>query len=207
MRSPRLGAFGLLPADLLAAALGGRPRARLAAGALAFAAAADVDLLEGGALLTRVSTRSAVSRSVNRVATASRSVSTRAIRSLILVFSALIWSDIVGVVVGMVTFSGFRSIGMIDLGGVYHRNAGFSTAECADRLCWRSMRFAALLKISQAATKLVLLDMLASGNCRVIGGAAIWCCPGRHRTAGFFPLPGHSRTLIVRSLILPWQRQ
>jgi hypothetical protein len=93
-----------------------------------------VDLLEGGALLTRVNTRSAVSRSVNRVATVARSVSRRAIRSLSLVFSALIWSNIVGVVVGMVTFSGFRLIGMIDLGGVYHRNAGSSTVEYATDL-------------------------------------------------------------------------
>ena len=114
MRSPRLGAPGLRPADLLAAALGGRPRPRLAVGAFA-SAVADVVLLAGGVLLTRVSTRSAVSRSVSRVATAARSVSRRASRSLIFVFSALIWSNIVGVVVGMVAFSGFRLIGMINL--------------------------------------------------------------------------------------------
>jgi hypothetical protein len=118
MRSPRLGAPGVRPADLLAAALGGRPRPRLAVGAFAFAAAADVVLLAGGVLLTRISTRSAVSRSVSRVAIAARSVSSRARRSLIFVFSALIWSNIVGVVVGMVAFNGFRSIVMIDLGGV-----------------------------------------------------------------------------------------
>jgi hypothetical protein len=35
-----------------------------------------------------------------------------------LVFSALIWSNIVGAVLGMVAFGGFRSIGMIDLAGV-----------------------------------------------------------------------------------------
>jgi hypothetical protein len=118
MRSPRLGAPGLRPADLLAATLGGRPRPRLAVGAFASAAAADLVLLAGGVLLKRVSTRSAVSRSVSRVATAARSVSRRASRSPIFVFSALIWSNIVGVVVGMVAFSGFRSIVMIDLGGV-----------------------------------------------------------------------------------------
>jgi len=117
MRSPRLGALGLRPADLLAA-LGGRPGPRVAVGAFAFAAAVDVVLLAGGVLLTRVSTRSAVSRSVSRVATAARSVSRRASRSLIFVFSVLIWSNIVGVVVGMVAFSGFRSIGMINLAGV-----------------------------------------------------------------------------------------
>ena len=39
----------------------------------------------------------------------------RASRSLTLVFSALIWSNIVVVVVGMVAFSGFRLIGMINL--------------------------------------------------------------------------------------------
>ena len=72
-------------------------------------------LLPGGVLPTRVSTRSAVSRSVSRVATAARSVSRRASRSLIFVFSALIWSNIVGVVVGMVAFSGFRLTGMINL--------------------------------------------------------------------------------------------
>jgi hypothetical protein len=59
MRSPRLGALGVRPADLLAAALGGRPRPRLAVGTFASAAAADVVLLAGGVLLTRVSTRSA----------------------------------------------------------------------------------------------------------------------------------------------------
>ena len=118
MRSPKLGVLGLRPADLLAAALGGRPRPRLLVGALASAAAADVGLREGGVLLTRVSTRSAVSRSVNRAATVARSVSRRASRSLTFVFSALIWSSIVGVVVGIVAFSGFRSIGMINLAGV-----------------------------------------------------------------------------------------
>ena len=118
MRSPRLGALGVRPADLLAAALSGRPRPRLAVGAFASAAAADLVLLAGGVLLTRVSTRSAVSRSVSRVATAARSVSSRASRSLIFAFSALIWSSIVGVVVSMVAFGGFRSIGMINLTGV-----------------------------------------------------------------------------------------
>jgi ABC-type dipeptide/oligopeptide/nickel transport system permease component len=78
----------------------------------------DVVLLAGGVLLTRVSTRSAVSRSVNRVATVARSVSRRASRSLTLVFSALIWSNIVGVVVGIMAFSGFGAIGMINLAGV-----------------------------------------------------------------------------------------
>ena len=117
-RSPRLGALGWRPADLLVAALGGRPRARLAVGAFASTAAADVGLLEGGILLTRVSTRSAVSRSVNRAVTVARSVSRRASRSLTFDFSALIWSNIVGVVVGMVAFSGFRSIEMINLAGV-----------------------------------------------------------------------------------------
>ena len=74
-------------------------------------AAADVGLLAGGVLLTRVSTRSAVSRSVNWVATVALSVSRRASRSLSFVFSALIWSNIVGVVVGVVAFNCFRSIG------------------------------------------------------------------------------------------------
>jgi len=85
--------------------------------AFASAAAADVVLRAGGVLATGVSTRSAVSRSFSRVATAARSVSRRASRSLIFVFSAPIWSNIVGVVVGMVAFNGFRSIVMIDLGG------------------------------------------------------------------------------------------
>ena len=74
-------------------------------------------LLAGGVLLTRVSTRSAVSRSVNRVATVARSVSRRASRSLTFVFSTLIWSNI-DVVLGMVAFSGFRLIEMINLAGV-----------------------------------------------------------------------------------------
>jgi len=52
------------------------------------------------------------------VATAARSASRRAIRSLIFVFSAVIWSNMVGVVVGRLAFNGFRSIGMIDLAGV-----------------------------------------------------------------------------------------
>ena len=118
MRSPRLGPLGLRAADSLAVALGGRPRLRLAVGAFASAAAADVVLLAGGVLLTRDSTRSAVSRSVNRVEAVARSVSRRASRSLTFVFSALIWSNIVDVVLGMVAFSGFRSIAMIDLAGV-----------------------------------------------------------------------------------------
>ena len=64
--------LSLRVADLVAA-LGGRPRP-LVAGALVSAAASDVGLLEGGVLLTRVTTRSAVSRSVNRVTTVARSV-------------------------------------------------------------------------------------------------------------------------------------
>jgi hypothetical protein len=102
----------LRAADVVAAAFGGRPRPRPAAGAFVSAAAADVALLEGGVLLTRVTTRSAVSRSVNRVTTVARSVSRRASRSLTFVFSELIWPNIVDVVLGMVAFSGFRSIGI-----------------------------------------------------------------------------------------------
>ena len=45
--------------------------------------------------------------SVSRLATAARSVSRRTSRSLIFIFSALIWSNIGGVVVGIVAFSGF----------------------------------------------------------------------------------------------------
>jgi hypothetical protein len=52
------------------------------------------------------------------VATVARSVSRRASRSLTFVFSALIWSNIVDVVLGMVAFSGLRSIEMINLAGV-----------------------------------------------------------------------------------------
>jgi hypothetical protein len=52
------------------------------------------------------------------VATAARSVSRRASRSLIFVFSTLIWFNIVGVVVCMVAFIAFRSIEMINLAGV-----------------------------------------------------------------------------------------
>jgi hypothetical protein len=90
----------------------------VAVAAFASVAAADVGLLAGGVLLTRVSTRSAVSRSVNWVATVARSVSRRASRSLTFVFSALIWSNIVGVVVGMVTFNGFGSIDIDQLIGI-----------------------------------------------------------------------------------------
>jgi hypothetical protein len=118
MRSPKLGVLGLRPADLLTAALGGRPRPRLLVRALASAVTADVRLLPAGILLMRVSTRSAVSRSVNRAATVARSVSRRASRSLTFVFSAPIWSNMVGVVLGMVALSSFRWIGMINLAGV-----------------------------------------------------------------------------------------
>jgi hypothetical protein len=115
-RSPRFGALGLRSADSLVAVFGGRPRRpRVAVGAFTSAAEADLGLLPDGALLTRVSTRSAVSRSINSVAIFARSASRRASRSLTLVFSALIWFNIVGVVVGMVTFSSFRSIRMINL--------------------------------------------------------------------------------------------
>jgi hypothetical protein len=87
-------------------------------GAFVSAAAANVVLLAGGVLPTRVSTRSAVSRSVNSVATTARSVSRRASRSLTFVFSALIWSNIVGVVIGVVAFSGLGSTAMINLADV-----------------------------------------------------------------------------------------
>jgi hypothetical protein len=87
-------------------------------GAFTSAAEVDLDLLAGSVLLTRTSTRSAVSRSINSVAIFARSTSRRASRSLIFVLSALIWSNIVGVVVGMVTFTSFRSIGMIILAAV-----------------------------------------------------------------------------------------
>ena len=49
--------------------------------------------------------------------TVARSVSRRASRSPTFVFSALIWSNILGVV-RMVAFSGFRSIATINLAGV-----------------------------------------------------------------------------------------
>ena len=117
MRSPRLGALMSRPAALHAVALDVRLRPRLASGAFAAAAVADLVLLAGGVLLTRISTRSAVSRSVNCAVTVARSASRRASRSPTFVFSALIWSNILGVV-GMVAFSGFRSIAMINLAGV-----------------------------------------------------------------------------------------
>src|SRR5205823_12710527 len=106
---------GLRLADLSVAVFGGRPRPRLAVEAFASAAAADVDLLARGVVLTRAITRSAVSRSINCAAICARSASRRTSRLLALVFSTLIWSNIVGVVVAMVTFSSFRSIGMINL--------------------------------------------------------------------------------------------
>ena len=109
-------------------------------------------LLEG-VLLTRVSTRSAVSRSVNRVATVARSVSSRASRSLSFVLSALIWSTIVGVVGGMVAFRGFMSIAMINLA---------SNIATRDLQSWNASL--ALPNISSAPQKLVLLDKLASGK-------------------------------------------
>ena len=128
---PRVPSSEAFWTPALATAFGGRPRPRLAAEAMASAAATDVVLLAGGVLPTRVSTRSAVSRSVNRVATAARSVSRRSSRSLTFVLSALIWSSIVDGVLGMVAFSSLRSIGMIDLAGVYHCNAASSTADCS----------------------------------------------------------------------------
>src|SRR6516165_2940166 len=60
----RCAGFASRPGDLLAAALGGRPRARRAVEAFAPAAAVDVGFLASGVLPTRVSTRLAVSRSV-----------------------------------------------------------------------------------------------------------------------------------------------
>jgi hypothetical protein len=142
--------------------------------AFAAAAAVDVLLLAGGVLLTRVSTRSAVSRSVSRVATAARSVSRRASRSLIFVFSALIWSNIVGVVVGIVAFSGFRLIGMINLlasntstRDIQPQNALRLTSLAAD---------ASLPEISCGPDKLVLLDGRAS---EIVGLLAM---PGYRQT-------------------------
>jgi hypothetical protein len=61
MRSPRLGALMSRPAALLAVALDVGLRPRLASGAFdAAAAMADLVLLAGDVLLTRISTRSAV---------------------------------------------------------------------------------------------------------------------------------------------------
>jgi len=130
MRSPRLGVLGLRPADLLAAARGGRPRP-LVVGVLAAVAAADVGLLEGGVLPTRVSTRSAVSRSVNRAATVARSVSRRASRSLTFIFSAPIWAIIVDDELRIVAFSvqvdrNDQSCWLLTV------NARSSTIACAD---------------------------------------------------------------------------
>ena len=104
MRSPRLDVLGLRAAGLTVPALGGRP-GPLVVGVLAAVAAADVGLLEGGVLPTRVSTRSAVSRSVNRAATVARSVSRRASRSPTFIFSAPIWSNIVDDELRIVAFS------------------------------------------------------------------------------------------------------
>ena len=56
---------GPRPADLPVAALGGRPRPRVPLEAFTSAAEASLGLLAGGVLLNRVSTRSAVSRSIN----------------------------------------------------------------------------------------------------------------------------------------------
>src|SRR6516164_104268 len=66
-RSPKLGvrAPASRPPDLLVPALGGRPRPCLASNVFPSAAATDLGLLAEGVVLTRVSTRSAVSRSVN----------------------------------------------------------------------------------------------------------------------------------------------
>src|SRR5215471_7729698 len=66
-RSPKLGvrAPALRPTDLLVAALDGRPRPCLASNVFPSTAAGDLGLLAEGVVLTRVSTRSAVSRSVN----------------------------------------------------------------------------------------------------------------------------------------------
>src|ERR1700737_4401838 len=69
---PRLRALGSPPPDLLVAALG-RPRPRVALEAFASAAGVDLGLLAGGALLTRISTRSPLSRSINGGATFPRS--------------------------------------------------------------------------------------------------------------------------------------
>ena len=71
-----MGALMSRPAALLAVALDVRLRPRLASGAFAAAAAvADLVFLAGGVLLTRISTRSAVSRSVNCAVTVVRSIS------------------------------------------------------------------------------------------------------------------------------------
>jgi hypothetical protein len=42
-----------------------------------------------------------------------------------------IWSNIVGAVVGIVTFCDFEWIGMVSLHGIYHRSARSSTVECS----------------------------------------------------------------------------
>jgi hypothetical protein len=100
-------------------------------GAIVSLAAVGAGFLGGGALLKRASTRSAASRSVNSIATCVRSPSRRASRSLSFVFSAVIWSNIVGAVVGIVTLSDFKLIGMVGPDGIYHRIARSSTLECS----------------------------------------------------------------------------
>src|SRR5215472_6053345 len=78
------------------------------AGAFAFPAAAGAGLPESEVLLKRARTRSAASISVNSVASCARSASRRASRSLSFIFSAMIWSDVVVVVVGILTFWDFQ---------------------------------------------------------------------------------------------------
>ena len=66
-RSPKLRvrAPSSRPPDLVVPALGGRPRPCLASNVFPSTAAADLGLLAEGVVLTRVTTRSVVSRSVN----------------------------------------------------------------------------------------------------------------------------------------------
>src|SRR6516225_6247913 len=108
MRSPRLGALMSRPATLLAVALDVRLRPRLAS--LCCCGGGGRPGSPSGRRLADAQQHARGGLEIGQLAvTVARSVSRRASRSPTFVFSTLIWSNILGVV-GMVAFSGFRSI-------------------------------------------------------------------------------------------------
>ena len=68
------------------------------------------------------------------MAIVSRSALRRASRSLIFVFSALIWPNIVDGVVCMMTFGSFKLTQMVNLVALYHRNGQSSMVDSVDLL-------------------------------------------------------------------------
>ena len=122
-------------------------------------------LLPAGALLTRVSTRSAVSRSVNRAMTVARSVSRRASRSPTFIFSAPIWCNIVDVALRIVAFSVQVDRDDQTCWRLTLQRAIFNHSNAPTTTLAGQCDLATVTIISSPSNTLILLDILASESC------------------------------------------